>query len=112
MSLPTSVVIASDVATNPFTIPGTTRTYSTTVGTAITVPGEDSPLLQGQGWLSLDGTTAGPYLGAFTTGARPTITQTKGQIGTMILDTTLNYVLFWGGPTSKWVHAVSGATNQ
>ena len=108
MSMSAQIVMLGDYAANPFTIPGTGRTYSTTAGTAISVPGEDAQALIAQGWVGLDGTTT-PYLGSAAWASRPAGLQ-QSQIGSLLLDTTNSRVVIYTGATSGWCHAVTGAS--
>ena len=123
MSMSNLVVFPSDFVISPanglwsgtktasFTVPGYGRTYSSACNSSTLTPvamsGEDALLLQGVGWLGLDSGPT-PCLGAGSWAGRPTGLQPY-QVGSMFVDTTNNRVVFYAGPTSGWVNAVSGA---
>ena len=52
MSLPNQIVMPADGAPNPFTIPGTSRTYRCSAGSSISVVGDDAIILRNAGWVS------------------------------------------------------------
>lgn len=96
-----------DYGVTPYTIPGTSRTYSTSVGTAITVPGEDAFILRSVGWV---GAVDAPIKQTGATSARPSLIG-SGTIGHAYLDTTINNLVLWSGPvTNHWLSATTGAS--
>lgn len=108
MSQPLRIVMLGDNPTNPFVIPGTNRSYTTVVGTAINVPAEDATALVAHGWVS----PAGGYIyGAGVTGSRPTVSSVPPvQVGTVYVDTTVPGVAVWCGPVTGWKNLSNGAT--
>jgi hypothetical protein len=105
MSLPNLVCMPGDGAQSPFTIPGTTRRYSCTAGSAITVPGEDAQILRGRGWIAAGPGMTLKHVGA--TSARPV---TPDFLGEGYLDTSLGILVLWGGPKTQWLNACTGAS--
>jgi len=104
MSLPTLMCMPGDGAVNPFTIPGTTRTYTCTAGSAILVPEEDANLLRSQGWVA-----AGP--GAVVKRAGPTSTRPATPfVGEIQIDTTENLAVIYAGPKTGWLNVATGAS--
>ncbi len=110
MSLPRMQVMPADQVVSPFTIPGTTRTYSASAGTSINVPGEDGLILVAHGWCGL--TLEGAFAGAGTTAQRPTSASFPTLRKDMFyVDTTLGYVVIYSGPVlNEWFHAATGAS--
>lgn len=104
MSLPSQVVMPGDNAPNPFTIPGTGRTYRCAAGSSIVVNGDDAILLKNAGWI---GAVANAPAGAGPTSSRPT---SGLNIGAAYHDTTVGAVVLWGGPKTGWVHHSTGAS--
>jgi hypothetical protein len=102
MSWPTEIVMPADNAANPFTIPGTTRTYSCAAGSVITVPGEDALMLRSQGWV---GAAHALIIGTGPTSARPKYLF-QGQA---YMDTTLGRIVLYGGPKTGWLNYFTGA---
>ena len=105
MSLPNQVVMPSDAAQNPFTIPGTTRKYSCPVGSSIVVNGDDALVLQNVGWL---GGKLNTPVGAGPTSGRPT---SGLYIDMTYHDTTVGALLIYAGPKTGWVHHSTGAVS-
>jgi hypothetical protein len=95
-----------DGAANPFTIPGTTRTYSCTAGSAISVVGEDATLLRGQGWVAAGPGTPIKHTGPTT--SRPTAPTV--MMGEVYIDTTENIAVIYGGPKTAWMNVATGAS--
>jgi hypothetical protein len=93
-----------DGAANPFTIPGTNRTYRCTAGSAISVVGEDANILRSQGWIAAGPGTRIVHSGATT--ARPT----HPDSGEAFVDTTVNAIVIWGGPVTGWRNPATGAS--
>ena len=96
MSLPTLVVMPADGAANPFVIPGTTRQYSCTAGSAITVPGEDANILRSQGWVAAGPGTTIKHVGA--TSSRP---KSPDFAGEAYLDTSSRRLGALGRPANR-----------
>ncbi len=106
MSLPVTIVMPGDGAANPFTIPGTTRRYSCSAGSAIQVPGEDAQALLSQGWVGL--ASRGNIRGCGPTSGRPTVANAI-KAGEVYLDTTVGIVVLYGGLRTQWLNPMTGA---
>ena len=104
MSLPNQVVMPSDGAPNPATIPGTGRIYRCGAGASISVVGDDANVLMNMGWVG--GKLATP-VGAGPTSGRPTSGLFKGM---SYHDTTVGAIVIWLGTASGWVHHSTGAS--
>jgi hypothetical protein len=104
MSQPNLIVMPGDGAANPFTIPGTSRTYTCTVGSAISVVGEDANVLRSKGWVRCGPGTRITRSGATT--ARPT----HPEIAEGFVDSTVGAVVIFAGPVSGWRNPVTGAS--
>lgn len=103
MSLPTEIIMPGDGAANPFTIPGTSRRYSCSAGSAITVPGEDAQMLRMQGWV---GAKNARMRGEGPTSARPaSYDMLQGQT---FNDTTVGALVIYGGPKTGWLNSLTG----
>jgi hypothetical protein len=104
MSLPTEIVMPGDGAANPFTIPGTSRRYSCSAGSAITVPGEDAQMLRSQGWV---GAKNAQMVGEGPTSARPASYYMLA--GQTFNDSTVGATVIYGGPKTGWLNSLTGA---
>lgn len=93
---------ASTGAPNPFTIPGTTRTYNCAAGSTLDVPYPDAPRLADAGWIKMGGQgncQVGP------TTSRPT----DAVINQLYTDTTVGALIVYNGH-GGWLNAYSGAS--
>jgi hypothetical protein len=89
---------AASPAANPFTIPGTTRTYAVTAGSYVDVPSYDAELLVSQGWLVLaKNVIAG-------TSARPV----NAIANTRVFDATVGNTIVSDG-RGNWLNHSTGA---
>ena len=103
MSLPNQIVMPADGAPNPFTIPGTTRTYRCATGASISVVGDDAIILRNAGWVSASGAA---ILGSGATSARPS----NALIGQAYNDTTVGALVIYAGKAAGWLHHATGAS--
>src|SRR5271157_2213847 len=103
MSLPNQVIMPADGAPNPFTIPGTTRTYRCSAGASISVVGDDAIILRNVGRGSA---SRAVILGAGPTAGRPT----NPLIGQAYHDTIVGGIVLYGGPKAGWLHHNTGAS--
>jgi hypothetical protein len=93
-----------------YTIPGTTRTYTCALGSAISVVGEDAEIMRTQGWVGVQNAKM-KYSGPTTN--RPGSPGAVDSIiyqGQAYLDTTVNAVVIYGGPKTGWLNAATGAS--
>ncbi len=103
MSLPNQIVMPGDGAPNPFTIPGTTRTYTCSAGSSISVVGDDANILRNAGWVSANGAAV---IGSGATSGRPA----NALIGQAYIDTTVGAIVIYGGRKAGWLHHCTGAS--
>jgi hypothetical protein len=103
MSLPNQIVMPADGAPNPFTIPGTSRTYRCATAASISVVGDDALILRNAGWV---GASRATVVGAGPTSGRPT----AALIGQAYNDTTAGALVIYGGPRTGWLHHTTGAS--
>lgn len=103
MSLPNQIIMPADGAPNPFTIPGTTRTYRCAAGSSISVVGDDAFLLRNAGWVCASRATV---LGSGATASRPA----NALAGQAYDDTTIGALVIYGGPKTGWLHHSTGAS--
>lgn len=95
------ILMPGDGAINPYTIPGTIRTYTCAVGSKVTVPDFDAVLMLNSGWVN----SIGWHGGAGTTTQRPT----APKWNEMYNDTTAGYIVTWAGPKTGWINSLTGA---
>jgi hypothetical protein len=100
MSLPNQIIMPADGAPNPFTIPGTARTYKCSARSSISVVGDDATILCNVGWVSV-GNAA--LIGSGATSGRPA----NALIGQAYNDTTVGGL---AGPRTGWLHHATGAS--
>jgi hypothetical protein len=103
MSLPSQIVMPADGAPNPFTIPGTTRTYRCAAGSSLSVVGDDAIILRNAGWVSASGAA---IIGSGPTSVRPS----NPIIGQAYNDTTIGAIVIYGGPKTGWLNHSTGAS--
>lgn len=103
MSLPNQIVMPADGAPNPFTIPGTSRTYRCTAGASIAVVGDDAIVLRNAGWVSASGAA---IVGSGATSGRPT----AALVGQAYCDTTIGALVIYAGKKTGWLHHATGAS--
>jgi hypothetical protein len=100
--MPNLRVMPTATSPNPFTIPGTTRKYTGTVGSFVDVPDFDASILVGAGWVTSTPRTS--QVGA--TAARP-LNPSRNQ---QFLDTTVGAILIADG-AGNWLHSVTGVAS-
>ena len=103
MSLPNQVIMPADGAPNPFTIPGTTRSYRCSAGASISVVGDDAIILRNAGWVSATGAAV---IGSGATSGRPS----NALVGQAYNDTTIGALVIYGGKKTGWLHHSTGAS--
>ena len=97
MAVNTIRMIPLDNAANPFTVPGTNRTYSAT--TFVDVPDYDAVIMVTAGWSTSTGHPA------VTTANRPKLPLP----GTKVRDISVGAVVIYRGPKNGWVYFNNGA---
>jgi hypothetical protein len=103
MSLPNQIIMPADGAPNPFTIPGTARTYKCAAGASISVVGDDAMILRNVGWVSAN---SAAVIGAGATSGRPK----NALVGQAYNDTSAGGLVIYAGPKTGWLHHATGAS--
>jgi len=103
MSLPNQIIMPADGAPNPFTIPGTTRSYKCAAGSSLSVVGDDAMILCNAGWVSAGNAVV---IGSGATSSRPK----NALVGQAYNDTTVGGLVIYAGPKSGWLHHATGAS--
>ncbi len=104
MSGPTYLLMAADGCQTPFTIPGTTRTYSVANPGTTPVPLEDALILLQHGWT---GAVGGQFIGYGTTAGEPPVP--SRLVGQIWMHASGNAINVWAGPIAGWLKVFSGA---
>ncbi len=103
MSLPNQIVMPADGAPNPFTIPGTARTYRCAAGASLSVIGDDALILRNAGWVCASGAAV---VGSGASSGRPS----NALVGQAYNDTTIGALIIYAGKKAGWLHHTTGVS--
>jgi hypothetical protein len=102
MAVSTKLLFPGDGAVNPYTVPGTTRTYTCAAGASVLVPEFDAILMQNSGWVN----SCGERGAAGVTASRPA----SPYVNQVYNDTQAGYLVVYGGKVTGWLRCTNGAS--